>query len=154
MLKLALLLTVPALMCGQLLTPVWVEAGEGGRAIARVVVNKASDCPVLIADGASRPMPVRQPVPDGLRPACETVLPTGTKSATVNGQALALFTPNPNRIVVIGDTGCRIKGPRVQDCNDPAMWPFETVAGRAASSKPDLVLHVGDYVYREDAPRA
>ncbi len=45
MLKLALLLTAPALMCGQLLTPVWVEAGEGVKAIARVVVNTASDCP-------------------------------------------------------------------------------------------------------------
>jgi hypothetical protein len=151
MLKLALLLTAPALMYCQLLTPVWVEAGEGGQTVARVVVTMASDCPVLIADGASRPMPVRQPVPGGLRPACEAVIPAGTRSASVNGHALALFTPNPNHIVVIGDTGCRIKGPRVQDCNDPAKWPFETVAGRAASAKPELVLHVGDYLYREDA---
>jgi predicted phosphodiesterase len=51
--------------------------------------------------------------------------------------------------VVIGDTGCRIKLPAVQDCNDPAKWPFHRVSERAAESKPDLVIHVGDYLYRE-----
>jgi predicted phosphodiesterase len=53
-------------------------------------------------------------------------------------------------VVVIGDTGCRVKGARVQDCNDPAKWPFQRVATGAAGSKPDLVIHVGDYLYRED----
>jgi predicted phosphodiesterase len=95
-------------------------------------------------------MSLRQPVPSGLRPACEAVIPSGAKSASVNDQHLALPKPNPSRIAVIGDTGCRVKGPRVQDCNDPAKWPFEVVAGRAAAAKPDLVIHVGDYLYRED----
>lgn len=144
-----LLAALPAIVCGQLLTPVWVEAGEG-KIIARVVVATAADCPVMRADGAALPMPLRQPVPEGLRPACEATIPPGTKSASVNGQALALPPADPTQIVVIGDTGCRIKGPRVQDCNDPAKWPFETVAGRAAASKPQLVIHVGDYLYREE----
>lgn len=38
----------------------------------------------------------------------------------------------------------------MQDCNDPAQWPFAQVAAGAAASKPDLVIHVGDYLYRED----
>jgi predicted phosphodiesterase len=71
------------------------------------------------------------------------------KSASANGQTLALPRPNPSRVVVLGDTGCRVKGPRVQDCNDPAKWPFQTVAGRASAAKPHLVIHVGDYLYRE-----
>jgi hypothetical protein len=150
MFKYSLLLAVlPAIMWSQLLTPVWVEAGEG-KIIARVVVAAAGDCPVLRADGASLPMTLRQPVPEGLRPACEATIPRGTKSASVNGQELALPPADPAQIVVIGDTGCRIKGPRVQDCNDPAKWPFEIVAGRAAASKPQLVIHVGDYLYREE----
>ncbi len=105
----------------------------------------------MTADGVSRPMLLRQPVPDGLRPACEAMIPAGTRSASVNGQALALLTPDPNRVVVIGDTGCRIKGPQVQDCNDPAKWPFKIVAGRAASAKPELVVRGHSCLYREDA---
>jgi hypothetical protein len=52
---------------------------------------------------------------------------------------------------VFGDTGCRIKGLTVQACNDPAQWPFPRVAAAAARLKPDLVIHVGDYLYREAA---
>jgi len=55
------------------------------------------------------------------------------------------------RIVVIGDTGCRLEGRAIQDCNDPEAWPFAAIARRAASHKPDLVIHVGDYYYRETA---
>lgn len=144
-----LLAAAPAVLCGQLLTPAWVELGEG-IALARVVVRDGRDCPALVADGASLPMPPRRPAPAGLRPVCEAAIPAGTRSASVNGQALALPRADPSRIVVIGDTGCRIKGPWVQDCNDPAKWPFETVAARAAASQPQLVIHVGDYLYREE----
>jgi hypothetical protein len=62
------------------------------------------------------------------------------------------------RIVVIGDTGCRLKASdsAYQGCNDPAAYPFARVAAQAAAWKPDLVLHVGDYLYRENpcAPTA
>jgi hypothetical protein len=54
--------------------------------------------------------------------------------------------------VVIGDTGCRLKDADKawQACNDPAQWPFAAIAARAAASHPDMVLHVGDYLYREN----
>jgi hypothetical protein len=55
----------------------------------------------------------------------------------------------PERILVLGDTGCRIKGSLVQPCNDPVQWPFAALAQSAARFKPDLVIHVGDYLYRE-----
>ena len=147
--RILLLTMAPAILCGQPLTPVWVEVGENGRAIARVVVNAPADCPALRVDGSVLPMALRKPVPIGLRPACEVAIPLKSRSASVNGQALALPKPDPSRIVVIGDTGCRVKGPRVQDCNDPAKWPFEIVAGRAAAARPELIIHVGDYLYRE-----
>jgi len=150
MFKMLLLAAAPAILWGQVLTPVWIEVGEGGKIVARVVVTAASDCPVLRVDGSALPMSLRRPVPAGLRPACEAVIPAGAKSASAGGQSLALPQPDPSRIVVIGDTGCRINGARVQDCNDPAKWPFEIVAGRASAAKPQLVIHVGDYLYRED----
>ncbi|MDE2183939.1 MAG: metallophosphoesterase [Alphaproteobacteria bacterium] len=58
---------------------------------------------------------------------------------------------DPRRILVLGDTGCRIKGKELQDCSDPAKWPFPQIAAEAARLRPDLVIHVGDYLYRENA---
>lgn len=100
-------------------------------------------------NGESRRMLLRQPTPAGLRPVCEFEIPSGTKSASIDGQTLTLPTLNPTRVIALGDTGCRIKGKQIQDCNDPALWPFRQVAASAASEKPELIIDVGDYVYRE-----
>lgn len=83
-------------------------------------------------------MSVRLPVPDGLRPACELQIPASAVTAVVDGSHLALPHNDPSRVVVIGDTGCRMKGKTVQDCNDPAKWPFQRVASAAAASRPDM----------------
>jgi hypothetical protein len=141
------LATIPA--CGQALTPAWVELGEGGQAFARIVVNAPKDCPAIVVDGASVAMSLRPNMPDGFRPACEFTIPANTKTLSVNGQNLTLPKPDPARIIVLGDTGCRIKGSAIQDCNDPDKWPFQQVASAAADEKADLGIHVGDYLYRE-----
>jgi hypothetical protein len=134
---------------GQALSSPWVELGDSGKAIARIVVSRPKDCPAIRVNGESRQMSLRQPTPDGLRPVCEFEIPPGAKSASIDGQALTLPTPNPNRVIALGDTGCRIKGKRVQDCNDPDVWPFRQIAASAASEKPELIIDVGDYLYRE-----
>ena len=70
-------------------------------------------------------------------------------------------------IAAFGDTGCRLKSAKTaakegdtddadargkfQDCNNPTLWPFAQVAQSVADAKPDLVIHVGDYLYRESA---
>lgn len=124
--------------------------GDGGKMIARIVVTDPTECPQILIDARKHPMTVRQPMPAGFRPACEFEIPSGTKSATVNFQPLILPKPSPDRVVAIGDTGCRIKGKRVQDCNDPSVWPFRNIAASAETEKPELVVHVGDYLYREN----
>jgi calcineurin-like phosphoesterase family protein len=63
--------------------------------------------------------------------------------------ALPLRRREPERILVLGDTGCRLKGDTVQACNDPLLWPFPTLAKAAAKLRPDLIVDVGDYLYRE-----
>jgi hypothetical protein len=143
--------------------------GEDGAAIARAITT-APACPLIEIDGRAARMAVRAPLApipprpqapgaEGkprLQPAssavqsCETPLPPGARSVTVAGQALPLPKPEPQRIVVIGDTGCRLKGKEFQDCNDPEAFPFARVAASAAAWKPDLVVHVGDFHYRED----
>ena len=145
-----LLLVTGALAQGQNLSPAWVEVGEGGRALARVVMQ-SEDCPSLQIDGVSRAMLVRRPVPAEFRPACELEIPANAKSARLNGQELALPHADPARVVVFGDTGCRIQGAKLQNCNDPAAWPLERMTTTAAGEHPDLVLHAGDFVYRDEA---
>ena len=69
------------------------------------------------------------------------------------GQQVVLPLPkrNPRRIVILGDTGCRLHiGDPWQSCFDEQEWPLRTIANTAARFNPDLVLHVGDYHYREN----
>jgi hypothetical protein len=145
----ALLLALPSLAPAETLSTAWVELGADGRVVARIVVDTIQACPQIIVDGQRRSMSPRLPVPVGLRPACEAIISTNAKAVSVNGQALALPKRNPSKIVALGDTGCRIKGTQVQACNDPEQWPFARVSSQAATESPDLVIHVGDYLYRE-----
>jgi len=97
-------------------------------------------------------MTLRTSVDDGFPVAvCEGRAPAVTRQLVVGSSPAPILTPEVRRIVIIGDTGCRLEGRAVQDCNDPEAWPFAEIAGRAAGRKPDLVIHVGDYYYRETA---
>jgi hypothetical protein len=80
---------------------------------------------------------------------CEAAIPAGTGSASIGGQPLALLPVHLERIAVVGDTGCRIVPDRAQACSDPEAWPFAMVATQIAAWQPDLIIHVGDYYYRE-----
>jgi hypothetical protein len=83
------------------------------------------------------------------------VLPAGAKAAFLTGtrgeQPLPLPPKHPRKVLFLGDTGCRVTSKEVQACNDPQAWPFAQVAAQAAAWKPDLVVHLGDYYYRETA---
>ncbi|MFS2136887.1 metallophosphoesterase [Duganella sp. Dugasp56] len=147
----------------------FVVMGDNGAAVARVLVA-APACPDIVIDGRPLAMAVRAPAatialrstpsaPADSRPAsfplltCEAPLPAGGQGATVLGRALPLPKAEPQRIVVIGDTGCRLQksSASYQACNDGAAYPFAAVAAQAAAWRPDLVIHVGDYHYRENA---
>jgi hypothetical protein len=134
----------------------WVQLGPDGASSVRVITDEA--CPQVIFDGTPTQMNVRSEPSqkiDNVRPAsfstrsCETAVPRGTVAAVLNNKALPLVRPNPQRILIIGDTGCRLAPLVVQDCNDPLAWPFPKIAAAAATVRPDLVIHLGDYHYRE-----
>jgi hypothetical protein len=142
----------------------YVVMGAGGQANARVIVQ-GDACPDLLVDGASMRMRTRaEPGVAPLRPrqakaadfpvrVCEAALPAGARAASIDGRALPLPRAVARRIVVLGDTGCRIKQAdnMFQDCSDASAWPFHALAVAAAQEHPDLVIHVGDYHYRESA---
>jgi hypothetical protein len=127
----------------------WVQLMPGGASEARIV-TKAAACPTITVDGASVPSAERA-APDGYFAIrlCVAKIPAEAKSVSLEGVPLPLFHTAPQRIMVFGDTGCRIKGPVTQDCSNPQAWPFPVIAAQAAKMKPDLVIHVGDYLYRE-----
>lgn len=82
---------------------------------------------------------------------CEAAWPKGVKSAKVDGRAVPAPPNVIHRILIIADTGCRLKASEnaFQDCNDADKWPFKKVANSAAKLKADLVVHIGDIHYRE-----
>jgi hypothetical protein len=144
---LALLFLSP--VCAHAADSAWVQATATGYE-ARLVTSQAT-CPVLHTPKGDAPMTVRAPANANFPLVCAAPIPAGTASATVAGIPLPVPVADPQRILVLGDTGCRIKGAALQACNDPAQWPFPQLAAAAAGLKPDLIIHVGDYLYRESA---
>jgi hypothetical protein len=146
-----------ALLCLFLLLPVpakaadsaWVQATASGFE-ARLVTGAAS-CPALRTDKGDVAMTVRAAASADFPQVCAAAIPANASRASIADTMLPLPIANPQRILVLGDTGCRIKGATLQACNDPAKWPFPQLAEAAAKLKPDLIIHVGDYLYRESA---
>jgi hypothetical protein len=126
----------------------WVQLTDRG-AEARYVTT-ATTCPDAQVDGKPLAMQPRGPQnADFPVTVCQAVLPKGAAKVVVAGHVLPLPVAAPQTIVIFGDTGCRLKGAAIQNCDNPADWPFATVARLAAAHHPDLVIHVGDYYYRE-----
>ncbi len=119
-------------------------------AVSVRVITTAASCPEAEVDGQRLELRVRQPQDNDFAvTTCEADASPQARRIMVAGRNLYGWPRRLRRIVVIGDTGCRLKGPLIQDCNDPRRWPFASVAAQAAAKRPDLVIHVGDYYYRE-----
>src|SRR5262245_49855461 len=149
---------------------IWVQLGPHNEQhrepnlIARAITD-GTECPMLQADGQPHPMKLRatpETILEGVASArfpvrsCEANVPSHIGRLTFDGTPLPLTRGQPRRIVIIGDTGCRIEHTnseyyRLQDCNDAEVWPYAKIIRYAAEARPDLVIHVGDYHYREAA---
>ena len=82
---------------------------------------------------------------------CEARIPATANSVSINGRPLKVSNSGAplNRILVVGDTGCRVKGPtafvqtaegiaaggdRPQDCTSEAAWPYNKLVARRPTS--------------------
>ncbi len=131
----------------------WVELGPNGTQFARAITNVVT-CPVLTVDRAALAMTTRASAHDPSFPVtvCEATIPRGAKTASIGGRHVGLLTGAPRRIAIIGDTGCLMQAPSYfQVCNDPAQWPFARIAAQVAAWHPDLIIHIGDFLLRENA---
>jgi len=140
----------------------WVQFAPDDTVLIRAIEDTpANGCPSASVDSSPVPLTQRGTVatadeaPKTYYPIlmCESApLPAfGHRSADVAGVALKMPVANPRRILVIGDTGCRVASTLAgtQDCNDPQQFPLQFLANYAATFKPDLIVHVGDFFYRE-----
>jgi len=134
--------------------------------VARAIVPYREECP-RIDDRVHARLTKRQMGYSGLRPdfkitVCEYVYDGTEKAALrnydVRGEETSRAVPlkerpkTLNRILVLGDTGCRITHYTYQECKYIEVWPFAKVAlsaAKIARGKLDLIIHVGDYHYRE-----
>lgn len=144
----------------------WVQAVAGPGWAVRVL-TAAPACPTAQWAGGSAPMTQRgapgdEPAPARAKQAdrkasrfvlraCELTWPTGAAQVQVAGINLRAPVEAPRRIAVVGDSGCRLKASEqaLQSCKDGPDWPFASVLAQVAAQQPDLVVHVGDYHYRE-----
>ena len=96
----------------------YVVLGEDGVQVARVITSDAK-CPLIQFDGKRVRMDVRV-LPASLpgradKPSvfplltCEKAIPANTRHAMLGHVSLPLLPHEVKRIVVIGDTGCRLK---------------------------------------------
>ncbi len=146
---------------------VFTVQAEGQNVIVRALTRDAT-CPTVSWDEQQqRRMDLRAaaatPAPRGdnaqkvTKPSvfdvltCEARWPIGARRGRVAGKDVPAPRDQIKRIVLIGDTGCRMKASEntFQPCNDPVKWPFAQVAQSAAALHPDLVIHLGDIHYRE-----
>jgi hypothetical protein len=117
----------------------------------RAITQEAA-CPKATLDGRAVEMSMRA-APDAAFPilVCALPVPRDAKEAAIRDRPMPLGAERVDRIAVIGDTGCRLLALAMQRCNDPHEWPFRIVADAVADMGPQLVLHVGDLIYRERA---
>ena len=128
---------------------VWVQYEADGVPHVRAI-GAGGTCPALTVGGASTPLAVRAGPAAGFSDTvCDLVLPANVAGAHVGAIALPAIPRAPKTIALFGDTGCRLLNDQVQACNDPLAWPFPAIARDVAAAHPDLVIHVGDYYYRE-----
>jgi len=123
----------------------------------RAVVAHGEVCPSVIVDGdersrqlKQRSLPIQSNRFDQIN-VCELPLEENTKSLQfLGGRAIPVkrnWKGGPPKIVFIGDTGCRgMAGKPPQHCR-AGQWPFKEIADESADQSPDLVIHLGDYMY-------
>lgn len=143
----------------------WIQAGIDGWTVRAIAEGEG--CPRLqtsVGEFAMRPRAGGAAIAPRIEPSqpqtrvarfvansCELSLPAGAAALRVGDIELEAPAPEIRRIVLVGDSGCRMKASEnaFQDCHDARAWPWQVVATSAAALHPDLVIHLGDYHYRE-----
>ena len=124
----------------------WIQFMPHDELWFRVTTEK-EECPkVIIDDNENQTLLYHDKTTEFPVISCYIPIMEDVQKLSFNNEDI-LLNKKIERILVIGDTGCRIKGTYTQDCKK--QWHFKKIIDIAASRKPDLVIHLGDYLYRE-----
>jgi len=167
---------LPASQIPDELPYIWVqynnpdESGGAQKRIARVVLEDGAKCPTISENGTPVPMQPRVLTPSQDNGMFQVTVCTATLHASsaahvtitdnigTTTHTLPTLPDTANTVVVVGDTGCRVSSWATQDCDDAtptdprAGWPLEKVADQITAENPDVIIHMGDYHYREAKP--
>jgi Calcineurin-like phosphoesterase len=83
--------------------------------------------------------------PDTRFPVRVCIAPLGRRGVRIAGLGVVSPPGYVDRAVILGDAGCESED---QDCSDPVQWPFAQIAQSIARLNADLLVHVGDFLYR------
>jgi len=127
----------------------WVQYAADGKPHVRALVTET--CPAVVTyDGGSSRIRMRAGATPGFDEiGCDAAIPDTAQHVRLENVRLPSPASSPQKIVVLGDTGCRMSAWGQQNCCDIADWPFPKIARAIANVHPDLLVHIGDYHYRE-----
>ena len=112
------------------------------------IITDQSHCPTIDVDGIQYKTSIHLRKISNLPvTSCKFILPKEARRILYGEHSINLPSNSITKILIIGDTGCRIKGTYNQNCKED--WPFAQIIKMAAVHEPDLIIHLGDYVYRE-----
>ncbi|MFP4486965.1 MAG: metallophosphoesterase, partial [Campylobacterales bacterium] len=132
----------------------WVQVAEDGYEF-RVTTNQNTPCPSIKVDGKRVQSSTRFEAQKSFQTkVCSHKLNNPKK---IEYQKSVIDIPQKlEKVAIIGDTGCRVKikkntlnDKNLQECSDSNKWPAKKIASLIKKQNPDLIIHVGDYVYRE-----
>ena len=151
---------------------VWVQYAKDGGRLVRVVLDANQSCPSIDNNNKSTPMDTRKAPwtkPDGTllfkQTVCSAIIDANSMATVAIAGTSHNLPPIPKtleKVVVVGDTGCRMKSGWFQDCNNAqgfgptSGWPLPTIMKNIANQLNDnatnqnsAILQMGDYHYRE-----
>jgi hypothetical protein len=145
---------------------VWVQYADPSGRHVRVVLDQGKSCPSGTA--GSKAFKTTQRVAPWMKKSGDLMFKQTVCSASIDAASPATISIDgaaydlpaipdvADKIVVVGDTGCRLKGKQNQDCTNAGGegptkgWPLATVMEKIAAQKADAILYMGDYHYREE----
>lgn len=128
----------------------WSQVIPNNMISVRAIVDNR-DCPIACVDGEEIPMNERvSPVEKKFaEKVCELSLPRETKEIIIDDHQIPTLSVQIKKIAFIGDTGCRVTNLVEQACDSTKEWPLTLILNSISDHNPDLIVHVGDYHYRE-----
>jgi predicted phosphodiesterase len=129
----------------------WLQLAPEDEIWLRYVDDNLNECPQVIIDGKTMQMDEFNEKNIDFPLNCKLSLENNNlpKTILLNQEEIKINFDKNNikKIAVIGDTGCRVHKFINQDCKND--WYFEKISNLLVEHNPDVIIHVGDYIYRE-----